>query len=85
MKDRALLDLIWKFLKAGVLDEEAWAAAQWDGRTEKAGRSRQRWRPPRRGQESIKEPEKAKRAALDTLKAWMRCQGDSKDLATVDG
>ena len=32
-------------------------------------------------QESIKEPEKAKRAALDTLKAWMRRQGDSK--ATV--
>ena len=29
-------------------------------------------------QESIKEPEKAKRAALDTLKAWMRRQGDSK-------
>ena len=28
--------------------------------------------------ESIKEPEKAKRAALDTLKAWMRRQGDSK-------
>ncbi len=34
-------------------------------------------------QESIKEPEKAKRAALDTLKAWMRRQGDSK--ATVGG
>ena len=32
-------------------------------------------------QESIKEPEKAKRTALDTLKAWMRRQGDSK--ATV--
>ena len=32
-------------------------------------------------QESIKEPEKAKRGALDTLKAWMRRQGDSK--ATV--
>ena len=32
-------------------------------------------------QESIREPEKAKRAALDTLKAWMRRQGDSK--ATV--
>ena len=32
-------------------------------------------------QESIKDPEKAKRAALDTLKAWMRRQGDSK--ATV--
>ena len=29
-------------------------------------------------QESIKEPEKAKRGALDTLKAWMRRQGDSK-------
>ena len=34
-------------------------------------------------QESIKEPEKTKRAALDTLKAWMRRQGDSK--ATVGG
>ena len=34
-------------------------------------------------QESIKEPEKAKRAALDTLKAWMRRQGDTK--ATVGG
>ncbi len=32
-------------------------------------------------QESIREPEKAKRTALDTLKAWMRRQGDSK--ATV--
>ena len=26
-------------------------------------------------QESIKEPEKVKRTALDTLKAWMRSQG----------
>ena len=34
-------------------------------------------------QESIKEPEKAKRTALDTLKAWMRRQGDSK--ATMGG
>ncbi len=34
-------------------------------------------------QESIKEPDKAKRAALDTLKAWMRRQGDTK--ATVGG
>ena len=34
-------------------------------------------------QESIKEPEKAKRTALDTLKAWMRRQGDTK--ATVAG
>ena len=34
-------------------------------------------------QESIKEPEKAKRASLDTLKAWMRRQGDSK--VTVGG
>ena len=34
-------------------------------------------------QESIKGPEKAKRAALDTLKAWMRRQGDTK--ATVNG
>ena len=33
--------------------------------------------------ESIKEPEKAKRGALDTLKAWMRRQGDTK--ATVGG
>ena len=29
-------------------------------------------------QESLKEPEKAKRGALDTLKAWMRRQGDSR-------
>ena len=29
-------------------------------------------------QESIREPEKAKRAALDTLKAWMRRKGDAK-------
>ena len=36
-----------------------------------------------KAQESIKEPEKAKRAALDTLKAWMRRQGDTK--ATVGG
>ena len=34
-------------------------------------------------QASLKEPEKAKRGALDTLKAWMRRQGDSK--ATVGG
>ena len=34
-------------------------------------------------QATIKEPEKAKRTALDTLKAWMRRQGDSK--ATVGG
>ena len=34
-------------------------------------------------QESIKEPEKAKRTALSTLKAWMRRQGDTK--ATVNG
>ena len=34
-------------------------------------------------QESIKGPEKAKRGALDTLKTWMRRQGDSK--ATVGG
>ena len=34
-------------------------------------------------QDSIKEPEKAKRTALDTLKAWMRRKGDSK--ATVNG
>ena len=34
-------------------------------------------------QESLKEPEKVKRSALDTLKAWMRRQGDSK--ATVNG
>ena len=29
-------------------------------------------------QETMKEPEKAKRAALKTLKAWIRSQGDSK-------
>ena len=29
-------------------------------------------------QESIREPEKAKRSALDTLKAWMRRKGDAK-------
>ena len=34
-------------------------------------------------QDSIKEPEKAKRVALDTLKAWMRRQDDTK--ATVNG
>ncbi len=34
-------------------------------------------------QDSVKEPEKAKRGALDTLKAWMRRQGDTK--ATVNG
>ena len=34
-------------------------------------------------QDAIREPEKAKRAALDTLKAWMRRKGDAK--ATVNG
>ena len=34
-------------------------------------------------QESMREPEKAKRTALDTLKAWMRRKGDAK--ATVNG
>ena len=34
-------------------------------------------------QDAIKEPEKAKRTALKTLKAWMRRKGDAK--ATVDG
>ena len=34
-------------------------------------------------QESTKKPEKAKRIALDTLKAWMRRKGDSK--VTVGG
>ena len=34
-------------------------------------------------QDSMREPEKAKRSALDTLKAWMRRRGDAK--ATVDG
>jgi len=34
-------------------------------------------------QDALKEPEKAKREALDTLKAWMRRKGDAK--ATVDG
>ena len=33
--------------------------------------------------ETTREPERAKRAALDTLKAWMRRQGDSK--TTVEG
>ena len=33
--------------------------------------------------ESTEEPEKAKRAALDTLKAWMRRRGDAK--ATING
>ena len=33
--------------------------------------------------DAIKEPEKAKRTALDTLKAWMRRQGDAK--ATIGG
>ena len=33
--------------------------------------------------ETMREPERAKRAALDTLKAWMRRQGDSK--TTVEG
>ena len=33
--------------------------------------------------ESLKKPEKAKRTALDTLKAWMRRKGDAR--ATVDG
>ena len=36
-----------------------------------------------KAQESIKEPEKAKRAALDTLKVWMRRKGDTKE--TVNG
>ena len=36
-----------------------------------------------KAQVSMKEPEKAKRTALGTLKAWMRHQGDTK--ATVDG
>ena len=34
-------------------------------------------------QDAIREPEKAKRAALGTLKAWMRRKGDAK--ATVNG
>ena len=34
-------------------------------------------------QDAMREPEKAKRAALDTLGAWMRRQGDAK--ATVNG
>ena len=34
-------------------------------------------------QDALREPEKAKRGALDTLKAWMRRQGDAK--ATVNG
>ena len=36
-----------------------------------------------KAQVSVKEPEKAKKAALDVLKAWMRRRGDTK--ATVDG
>ena len=36
-----------------------------------------------KAQDAVKEPDKAKRAALDTLKAWMRRQGDTK--ATVNG
>ena len=36
-----------------------------------------------KAQVAVKEPDKAKRAALDTLKAWMRQQGDMK--ATVGG
>ena len=36
-----------------------------------------------KAQVAVKEPDKAKRAALDTLKAWMRQQGDTK--ATVGG
>ena len=34
-------------------------------------------------QDAIREPEKAKRNALDTLKAWMRRKGDAKQ--TVNG
>ncbi len=34
-------------------------------------------------QDAMREPEKAKRTALDTLKVWMRRQGDAK--ATVNG
>ena len=34
-------------------------------------------------QDAMREPEKAKRAALDTLKAWMRRKGDAKQ--TVNG
>ena len=34
-------------------------------------------------QDAMKEPEKVKRGALDTLKAWMRRQGDTK--TTVNG
>ncbi len=34
-------------------------------------------------QDAVKEPDKAKRTALDTLKAWMRRRGDTK--ATVNG
>ena len=36
-----------------------------------------------KAQVSVKEPEKAKKVALSTLKAWMRRRGDTK--ATVDG
>ena len=34
-------------------------------------------------QEALREPEQAKRNALDTLKAWMRQQGDAK--MTIEG
>ena len=34
-------------------------------------------------QDAMREPEKAKRISLDTLKAWMRRRGDAK--ATVNG
>ena len=36
-----------------------------------------------KAQDAIREPEKVKRTALDTLKAWMRRKGDAK--ATVNG
>ena len=36
-----------------------------------------------KAQDAVKEPDKARRAALDTLKAWMRRRGDTK--ATVNG
>ena len=36
-----------------------------------------------KAQDAVREPEKAKRAALDTLKAWMRRKGNAKQ--TVDG
>ena len=42
-----------------------------------------RWRPTPRLKEATRQPGKTKRTALDTLKAWIRRQGNVK--ATIDG